>query len=341
MTEQNPKSMSEQLRDIRVGDIIPDPGNLRKDFDSADIEALGENLATVGQTDPIQVFVRDEDRGRVIYDLFDGERRWRAAKLRGIETLKAIVIPRPSEAELLVRKISRMMQTRDYTFQEQIQALKSGLKALGVWEDPAKWAKAAPKLGVKPEELRERMRVKNLSPNLQDRFFANGLDYTIAQQLGRLNDHRRQEETAKFIGDHHLSNRFVTAKFMTAIIKNPDKPLIAAYDIARKELADGYYAKTRITDEIPQTLQQEIDSFIDSVMNIEKLLEKGARDGFFREAFEKDFERYRIVGSLVRLKQVIGGFLKAADNLGDPTNGALSETPEKLLVGTTENPDPH
>lgn len=338
---QNPKTMSEQLRDIRVEDIIPDPENLRKDFDLADIEALGENLATVGQTDPIQVFVRDEDGNRVIYDLFDGERRWRAAKLKGIEMLKAIVIPRPSEADLLVRKISRMMQTRDYSFQEQIHALESGLKALDVWEEPAEWAKAAPKLGVKPEELRERMRVLNLSPNLQERFFADGLDYTIAQQLGRLCDHQRQEETAKFILDHHLSNRFVTAKFMTALIKNSDKPLIQVYDIARKELADAVYAKTRLTDEIPQTLQQEIDGFVDSLMNIEKQLEKGARDGFFREAFEREFERHRIVGSLVRLKQVIDGFLRAADNLRDPTIGTLSETRTKLLGGKKENSEPN
>ena len=340
LTAQTPKIMAEQLCDISVQDIIPDPENLRKDFDRADIEALAENLATVGQTDPIQVFVRNQEGDRVIYDLFDGERRWRAAKINGMATLKAIVIPRPSEADLLVRKISRMMQTRDYTFQEQIQALQSGLEALNLCEDPSKWAKAAPKLGVKPEELRERMRVLNLSPSLQGRFFADGLDYTIAQQLGRLSDHRRQEEAAKFITDHHLSNRFVTAKFMTALIKHPEKPLIQVYDIARKELADAVYAKTRLTDEIPQTLQQEIDSFVDSLMNIEKLLEKGARDGFFREAFEKDFERHRIVGSLVRLKEVIHGFLKAVDNLGGPEAGTFGETHTKLLQDKKENSQP-
>jgi hypothetical protein len=128
----------------------------------------------------------------------------------------------------------------------------------------------------------------------------------------------------------------VTAKFTTALIKNPDKPLIEIYDIARKDLAD----RTRLTDEIPRTLQQEIDLFVDSVMNIEKLLEKGARDGFFREAFEKDFERHRIVGSLVRLKHVIDGFLKAADDLGGSTIRTLSKFDRKLLRDTNENSEP-
>jgi ParB/RepB/Spo0J family partition protein len=332
--------MAEQLRDICVEDIVPDPGNLRRDFDQADVEALGDNLAAVGQTDPIQVFVRGEEGDRIIYDLFDGERRWRAAKLKGIEKLKAIVIPRPSDADLLVRRISRMMQTRDYTFQEQIHALESGLRALNVLDDPSKWGKVAPKLGVKPEELRERMRVLSLSPNLQERFFANKVDYTIAQQLGRLADHQRQEAAAKFIADHHLSNRFVTAKFTTALIKNPDRPLIEVYDIARKDLADAFYAKTRLTDEIPRTLQQEIDHFLDSVMSIEKLLEKGARDGFFREAFERDFDRHRIIGCLVRLKNVIAGFLSATDDVGRSTVRTLSESDRKLLKETNEKLGP-
>jgi ParB/RepB/Spo0J family partition protein len=156
--------MPENIRDIAVADIEPDPDNLRKTFDQADIEALAENILEIGQTDPIQLFVRSEREGRTTYDLFDGERRWRAAKSKGLKVLKAIIIPRPTQEELLVRKISRMMQTRDYSFQEQVTALETGLRALNAWDQPEKWASVAAKLGVKPEQLRERMRVVRLSP---------------------------------------------------------------------------------------------------------------------------------------------------------------------------------
>jgi ParB/RepB/Spo0J family partition protein len=333
--------MKENIRDVAVEDIQPDPQNLRKTFDAADIQALAENLAEIGQTDPIQVFVRDEHAGRTIYDLFDGERRWRAARSKGLETLKAMVIPRPSDNDLLVRKISRMMQTRDYTFQEQITALETGLKALQVLDDPEKWGKAAAKLGVKTEQLRERMRISRLSPKLRKLFFKDELDYTIAHQLGRQDDHRRQEETADFIKQNHLSNRFVTAKFMTSVIKHPEKPLIEVYDLARKELSDAVYAQTRLGTEIKKTLQQKVNEFIDALLDVEKKLESGARDGFFREIFVSEFERARTLGALARLKQVIEGFLGAVDNTSESIAGRALQTPQsKSLPERTERSIP-
>ncbi|MDA2914145.1 ParB N-terminal domain-containing protein [Acidobacteriia bacterium AH_259_A11_L15] len=332
--------MREDIRDIKVKHIVPDPGNLRKSFDAADIEALAENLLEVGQTDPIQVFVREKRDGRTIYDLFDGERRWRAAKLKGIKTLRAIIIPRPTENELLVRRISRMMQTRDYSFQEQVTALETGLKALGVWKKPEKWGNVAPKLGVKPEQLRERMRIVCLSPKLRSQFFHGKLDYTVAQQLGRLDEPRKQEQVANFITQYHLSNRFVTAKFMTTVIEHPESPLIEVYDLARKELADAVYAKTRLGTEIKKSLQQEINEFIDTLMNVEKVLERGARDGFFKEIFASEFERARTIGALVRLRKVVEGFLQAVETrFGRDYDKVLSQAERKSLPVRSDDAD--
>ena len=191
--------------------------------------------------------------------------------------------------------------------------METGLKALGVWEQPDKWGSVAVRLGVKPEQLRERMRVVRLSAKLRRQFFEGHLDYTVAQQLGRLDDHQKQEETSEFIKENHLSNRFVTAKFMTSVIRHPEKPLIEIYDLARKELADSVYAKARLGTEVTKTLQQEINEYVDSLLRIETSLEKGVRDGFFVEAFVSEFEKARILGALVRLKRVIDGFLTAVD----------------------------
>ena len=85
---------------IPVDQIIPDPENLRQAFDEDEIAALAENLVAIGQTDPVQVFRREDGT----FDLFDGERRWRAARLAGLASLRAIVVPRPAAQELLVKK---------------------------------------------------------------------------------------------------------------------------------------------------------------------------------------------------------------------------------------------
>lgn len=60
----------------------PDPKQPRKHFDEGELRLLGESLK-VRQNDPVQA----KPDGTII----DGERRWRAAKLVGIEKLDVIV----------------------------------------------------------------------------------------------------------------------------------------------------------------------------------------------------------------------------------------------------------
>jgi hypothetical protein len=119
------------------------------------------------------------------------------------------------------------------------------------------------------------------------------------------------------------------------VIRHPEKPLIAVYDLARKELADSVYANARLGSEIKKTLQQQINDYVDSLLRIEKSLESGIREGFFQEAFASEFEKARILGSLVRLKQVIDGFLSAAEAYGQRTEkpSLAAGEPKRLSQG--------
>jgi len=77
----------------------------------------------------------------------------------GIKQIDAIVVERPSDQELLLKKISRVMQTRSLSFPEEVAALETGLKALECLDNEKQWGIAAKKMGVKPGVLRERMRI--------------------------------------------------------------------------------------------------------------------------------------------------------------------------------------
>src|SRR5690349_7799275 len=118
----------QQIIDLPVSSIQPDPENLRKVFNEEDLHALAENISEHGQLDPVQVFERNPGT----YDLWDGERRWPAAQLIKLPTLRAIVVPRPSDVDLLCKKISRFMQTKTLSKPEEVRALEQGLEALGV-----------------------------------------------------------------------------------------------------------------------------------------------------------------------------------------------------------------
>ena len=75
-----------KLRDIKLSDIIPDPDQPRREFKPEQLEALADSIRELGVLQPI-VVTREGDK----YKIVAGERRWRASKLAGKETIPAII----------------------------------------------------------------------------------------------------------------------------------------------------------------------------------------------------------------------------------------------------------
>jgi ParB family chromosome partitioning protein len=78
---------SDELRDLPVELVAPNPRQPRKAFDETSLAALAGSIAEQGVLQP--VLVRPVAGGR--YELIAGERRWRAARLAGLETVPAVV----------------------------------------------------------------------------------------------------------------------------------------------------------------------------------------------------------------------------------------------------------
>ena len=76
-----------------MGRIEPDPDQPREDFDPAALERLAESLRARGQLQPVRV---RWDEGRGAYVLVCGERRWRAARMAGLQALSCIVMDAPA-----------------------------------------------------------------------------------------------------------------------------------------------------------------------------------------------------------------------------------------------------
>src|SRR4051794_36781638 len=75
------------LRQLPVDLITPNPRQPRREFDEAALLALAGSLEDRGLLQP--VLVRPATGGT--YELIAGERRWRAARLAGLETIPALV----------------------------------------------------------------------------------------------------------------------------------------------------------------------------------------------------------------------------------------------------------
>jgi len=80
------------LLDIELDDIRPMDGQPRIVFDEGELDQLGDTL-TISQEQRITVIRNPEATSKPHYELNDGERRWRAAKKKGLKTIEAIVVP--------------------------------------------------------------------------------------------------------------------------------------------------------------------------------------------------------------------------------------------------------
>ena len=78
---------SSAFLEIPVAAIEPNPDQPRQVFDEESLVALTASIREVGVLQPVLVRETGEDR----YELIAGERRWRAAKRAGLQTVPAIV----------------------------------------------------------------------------------------------------------------------------------------------------------------------------------------------------------------------------------------------------------
>jgi ParB family chromosome partitioning protein len=122
-----PKDDSEQLRDVAVDLIVPNPRQPRRDFDEEALMALAESIKVRGILQP--VLVRPLADGR--FELTAGERRWRAARIAQLETIPALVRRHDDAASLEIALIENMVR-QDLNPIEQARACVALVEELGL-----------------------------------------------------------------------------------------------------------------------------------------------------------------------------------------------------------------
>lgn len=109
-----------QLLEIPVEQIDRDPAQPRTHFDEAALAELTESIRAHGVIQPVEVEATGDGR----YRLHHGERRWRASKLAGRETIPAIVAPPRAVDERLVRGLIENLHRADLNPIEEARAFQ-------------------------------------------------------------------------------------------------------------------------------------------------------------------------------------------------------------------------
>lgn len=112
-------SAGESVQAVSIDEIEANHFQPRKRFAEESLEGLAKSVAEVGVLQPIIVRPRP-DGG---YELIAGERRWRAARLAGLDTIPAI-IRRAEDVESLEQAIVENLHREDLNAVEEAAALR-------------------------------------------------------------------------------------------------------------------------------------------------------------------------------------------------------------------------
>ena len=149
----------ENLRNLKITEVEPNRDQPRKTFKQESLEELAESIKTYGIIQPIVVSKKDG-----YYSIVAGERRWRAAKLAGLEEIPAIV---RDDDEQINKEIALIENI-------QREDLNPFEKALGIRHLMEKYnltqEQVAKKLGKSRSSISNTVRVLYLTPDVLELF---------------------------------------------------------------------------------------------------------------------------------------------------------------------------
>ena len=184
-TQPEETADSKNLKTLRITEVEPNREQPRKNFNQESLEELSESINTYGIIQPIVV---SKDNG--YYAIIAGERRWRAAKLAGLEEIPAII--RDSD-EQTNREISLIenIQREDLNPYEKALGIRSLMDRYGLTQE-----EVSKKIGKSRSSVSNTVRILYLAPDVLELVKQGKLTEGHCKALAGISDPKRQYEAA-------------------------------------------------------------------------------------------------------------------------------------------------
>lgn len=182
--------------EISIDQIRPNPYQPRKEFDQKGLQELADSIQTHGIFTPL--LVRQGVSG---YDLIAGERRLRAAKMAGLQTVPAISVDF-TDAQMMEISILENVQRENLNPIEEAMAYESLVKNLGYTQE-----KLAERVGKSREYCANILRLLKLPQEVQDMVMQKKLTMSHVRPLLGLKDENQILPAAEKILKEHMSVR--------------------------------------------------------------------------------------------------------------------------------------
>ena len=230
---------------LRLTDMVPGQYQPRTRMDEGALYELAESIKTQGIMQPILVRRLSQGANDGKYEIIAGERRFRAAKLAGLDSVPVLVRDVPDETAAVMSLIENI-QREDLNPLEEAHGLQRLTKEFGLTHELAAQA-----VGRSRSAASNLLRLLNLADPVQTMLMAGDLDMGHARALLGLG--RATQITAA----HQISAKKMSVRETESLVKKLNaefslKPQKASKDKSRdtrrveEELADLLMADVQV-----------------------------------------------------------------------------------------------
>lgn len=241
-------STEEELRELPIELIVPNPGQPRRHFDQDALNALAGSLSERGVLQP--VLVRPLPDGR--YELVAGERRWRAAQVAGLDEIPALVRARDDAAALELALIENMAR-EDLNPIEEARACEALVEELGLTRE-----QVARRVGRSRVALSNLLRLLDLPDEAIELIEQGRLSEGHGRALLLAEDHTARLRLAREAAEHGWSVRIAEAQAREANQKGSKQATTGGTGARGRLHPDQEAAMSRIAEALGGVLGTEV-----------------------------------------------------------------------------------
>lgn len=190
---------SSSINEIALSSIVPNPNQPRRDFDEEALQELADSIREIGIIQPITL----RDMGDGTYTIIAGERRWRASKLAGLQTVPAYIRTVDDE-NMMEMALVENIQREDLNSLEVALAYQHLMEQYGLTQE-----RLSEKVGKNRATVTNYLRLLKLPAAIQMALKDKVIDMGHARAILPLEDPKLQIKVFESIKQDGLSVRKV------------------------------------------------------------------------------------------------------------------------------------
>jgi len=191
------------LVQVNITDITTNPRQPRHEIEAETLRELANSISEHGLLQPLIVTARDvaTGEGGPHYQLVAGERRWRAAKLAGLQTVP-VLVKEATPQETLELALVENIQRADLNPLEEANAYHQLMDEFGLTQE-----QVAERVGRSRVTVTNSLRLLRLAEEIKAALLANRISEGHARALLGLNEEQLQLRVLRLIEKQGLSVR--------------------------------------------------------------------------------------------------------------------------------------